>query len=132
MAQHQHSITCQDQFQSLGCQIHLTLGILKSMASFNIFQVLKLLFCRPSPSPAPTPTPAQTPNSPATPNRKVSTKWDSNGVNGGKTSMDVLLTWLMKEGNYSRYKGGHGHKGEKKDTILSPIVALLHAEGLTH
>jgi hypothetical protein len=88
----------------------------------------------PSPSPAqtPTPTPAQTPNSPATRNRKVSTKWDSDGVNGGKTSMDVLLTWLMEEGNYSRYKGGDGQKGEKKDTILSQIVALLHAEGLTH
>jgi hypothetical protein len=38
----------------------------------------------------------------------------------------------MEEGNYSRYKGGDGQKGEKKDTILSQIVALLHAEGLTH
>jgi hypothetical protein len=46
--------------------------------------------------------------------------------------MDVLLTWLMEEGNYSHYKGGDGQNGEKKDTILSQIVALLHAEGLTH
>jgi hypothetical protein len=38
----------------------------------------------------------------------------------------------MEEGNYSCYKGGDGQKGEKKETILSQIVALLHAEELTH
>jgi hypothetical protein len=59
-------------------------------------------------------------------------KWDADSVNGGKASMDILLQWLLEEGNYSRYRGGDGQKGEKKDTILGEIVALLHDEGLTH
>jgi hypothetical protein len=56
-----------------------------------------------SSSPTLSPMEKQTPNSPATQHRRASTKWDAAGVNSGKSSIDVLLTWLIEEGNYSHY-----------------------------
>jgi hypothetical protein len=51
---------------------------------------------------------------------------------GGPSSLDVLVEWMTEEGNYNRYKGGPGQKGENRNTILGQIELLMKNNFLEH
>ncbi|POM61963.1 hypothetical protein PHPALM_28942, partial [Phytophthora palmivora] len=60
------------------------------------------------------------------------TKWTSDHVgNGGKSSMGVLLDWLVAQGNYDRWQSCT-RSGESPRPLADEIVQWLHAEGLVH
>ena len=58
--------------------------------------------------------------------------WDKDGIDGGKSSLSVLLEWLTTEGNYRKWKGGDKQSGKTKETICSEIVAIMKDNGLHH
>ncbi|KAG9415328.1 hypothetical protein AC1031_008766 [Aphanomyces cochlioides] len=58
--------------------------------------------------------------------------WNTDGVAGGKSSMDVLIEWLSNETNYSRWKGSDRHSGTKKSVLASEIKRTMMENGLLH
>ncbi|KAE8997195.1 hypothetical protein PR003_g19752 [Phytophthora rubi] len=60
------------------------------------------------------------------------TKWtsDHSGA-GGKSSMGVLLDWLVVQGNYNRWRSCSATGGGLR-SLADEIVQRLHAEGLVH
>ncbi|KAH7481959.1 hypothetical protein PRIC1_009575 [Phytophthora ramorum] len=60
------------------------------------------------------------------------TKWTSDHTGPGrKSSMGVLLDWLVCEGNYGRWRSC-STSGTSLRPLADEIVQLLHAEGLVH
>ncbi|OWZ21736.1 hypothetical protein PHMEG_0003661 [Phytophthora megakarya] len=60
------------------------------------------------------------------------TKWTSDHVGtGGKSSMGVLLDWLVAPGHYERWRSCT-RAGESLRALAEEIVQRLHAEGLVH
>ena len=56
--------------------------------------------------------------------------WHSdNPSNPEFCSMNILITWLTTQGNYSRYKGGDGQKGETKMGIAKDIASTMKERG---
>jgi hypothetical protein len=45
--------------------------------------------------------------------------------------MHILIEWLTHPGNYSRYCGGGGQKGETKSAIATEISAVIKEAGCT-
>jgi hypothetical protein len=43
--------------------------------------------------------------------------------------MNLLLTWLTTEGNYSRYEGGDGQKGETKIALAKDLSQMMTKSG---
>jgi hypothetical protein len=42
--------------------------------------------------------------------------------------MNIFLSWLTTEGNYSQYKGGDGNKGETKIAIAKELsLKIVHS-----
>ncbi|KAG9413790.1 hypothetical protein AC1031_013011 [Aphanomyces cochlioides] len=58
-------------------------------------------------------------------------RWDNDSVNGGPTSLQVLLEWLTHEGNYSKWRGGD-HSGLTKEALCGLIVGRLVDAGISH
>ena len=61
-----------------------------------------------------------------TPEKKKRVLWASDGVNGGSSSLQILLDWITTEGNYGKWKGGDEHSVLTKETskltdTLDPI-----------
>lgn len=61
--------------------------------------------------------------------RRAPNRWDADGVDGGKCSIDVLLDWITNPRNYQRWKGGGSR--ETKETLCGEIVSLLNQNGIT-
>ncbi|KAL0078446.1 hypothetical protein J3Q64DRAFT_1766403 [Phycomyces blakesleeanus] len=57
--------------------------------------------------------------------------WNKDSVNGGPTSIEILVTWLCKEGNYGRWRGGEA-QGISKESLCSEIKAKMTENGITH
>jgi len=51
--------------------------------------------------------------------------WSKDGVNGGLSSLTILITWLSEERNYNRYRGGDGQNGQTKEAVCMEIVYLM-------
>ncbi|KAG9413407.1 hypothetical protein AC1031_012624 [Aphanomyces cochlioides] len=58
-------------------------------------------------------------------------RWDNDSVNGGPTSLQVLLEWLTHEGNYSKWRGGD-RSGLTKEALCGLIVGRLVDAGISH
>ncbi|KAG9397811.1 hypothetical protein AC1031_016605 [Aphanomyces cochlioides] len=58
-------------------------------------------------------------------------RWDNDGVNGGPTSLQVLLEWLTVEGNYHKWRGGD-RSGLTKEALCGQIVGRLVDVGIAH
>ena len=66
--------------------------------------------------------------------------WANDGIDGGPSSMSILLDWLTTEGNYSRWKGSETQKGistwlglkggVKKETLCTEICNLIKNAGI--
>lgn len=62
--------------------------------------------------------------------RKAPKKWEEDGVDGGPSSIDVILNWLTTNGNFARWKGEKG--GVSKQKLCSEIVGRLNEVGISH
>lgn len=58
--------------------------------------------------------------------------WETDRVSiDGKSSLDVLLAWVTKHGNYDRWRGG-AKQDTTKEAMCQEIVGLLHSHRLVH
>ncbi|KAE8968875.1 hypothetical protein PR001_g27662 [Phytophthora rubi] len=55
--------------------------------------------------------------------------WDRDGVNEGKSSLQVVLDWLSTETNYNEWRGSDRNSGNTEEALLKEIVAELRATG---
>lgn len=54
--------------------------------------------------------------------------WRKDGVNGGPSSMIVLINWIQKKNNFYRWYANHA----SKKTLCIEITDLLKAVGIHH
>ncbi|KAA1134734.1 hypothetical protein PGTUg99_011601 [Puccinia graminis f. sp. tritici] len=57
--------------------------------------------------------------------------WDRDSVNGGPTSMSILLNWLTTRGNYARWDAASFVRHERKQVCME-ILTLMQTQGITH
>jgi hypothetical protein len=62
--------------------------------------------------------------------RKTPKKWEDDGVNGGSSSIDIILDWITTDGNYAKWKGDAG--GKSKQTLCGEIICCMKAVGIYH
>ena len=62
--------------------------------------------------------------------RKTPKKWEEDGLEGGPSSMDILLEWITFDNNYARWKGDAD--GASKQTLCCEIVGLMKEAGIHH
>ncbi len=62
--------------------------------------------------------------------RKAPKKWEEDGVNGGKSSLDIILDWITTGTNYSRWKGDS--EGATKETLCGEVVSLMNDAKIYH
>lgn len=65
--------------------------------------------------------------------RRQRVLWDSDNVSrGGKTSISVLLEWLLASGNYERWRNGKSQTGETREVLCSEIKRIMKQHGIHH
>lgn len=64
--------------------------------------------------------------------KKAPIFWDSDGVNGGKSSLRVVLEWMTNPANYDKWRGSDRTSGKTKEALLTDIVDRLKAVGIEH
>lgn len=70
-------------------------------------------------------------NSTASKGKKPYKSWLKDGVNGGPSSMDVLVNWLSKKANYAKWKGDDCERIPKK-SLLESIIDEMREVGIYH
>ncbi|WAR59902.1 hypothetical protein PtB15_11B543 [Puccinia triticina] len=73
----------------------------------------------------------QIPQSTQPKTKKPLIPWDCDGVNGGESSIEIVLEWLATGTNYKRWRGD-GERGRTKTRLCSEIVQLMNLRGITH
>ncbi|KAA1105797.1 hypothetical protein PGT21_019927 [Puccinia graminis f. sp. tritici] len=63
--------------------------------------------------------------------KKKAIPWDRDGVNGGDSSIDIVLDWLSTGNNYERWRGDN-EKGMTKTRLCSEIVHIMNQKGIRH
>ncbi|KAA1097914.1 hypothetical protein PGT21_023875 [Puccinia graminis f. sp. tritici] len=63
--------------------------------------------------------------------KKKAIPWDRDGVNGGESSIDIVLDWLSTGNNYERWRGDN-EKGMTKTRLCSEIVHIMNQKGIRH
>ncbi|KAG2193687.1 hypothetical protein INT46_003842 [Mucor plumbeus] len=63
--------------------------------------------------------------------KKPYKSWLKDGVNGGPSSMDVLVNWLSKKANYAKWKGDDCERIPKK-SLLESIIDQMREVGIYH
>lgn len=56
--------------------------------------------------------------------------WTNDGPNSNVHSLQVLLDWMTTAGNYSRFTGGAGQRGETKQSIAVEIQNHIRESGI--
>eukprot|EP00644_Phytophthora_capsici_P000492 jgi/Phyca11/100404/e_gw1.4.1211.1 len=64
--------------------------------------------------------------------KKAPIFWDSDGVDGGKSSLRVVLEWMTNPANYNKWRGSDRTSGKTKEALLPEIVAQLKAVCIEH
>ena len=66
--------------------------------------------------------------------KKPYKSWLKDGVNGGLSSMDVLVSWLSDKANYSKWRGGDNNNSERtpKKLLLEEIIERMRQVGIYH
>ncbi|OAV89052.1 hypothetical protein PTTG_28825 [Puccinia triticina 1-1 BBBD Race 1] len=75
--------------------------------------------------------PPQEPNSAPSKTKKKPIPWDRDGVDGGKSSIEIVFEWLSTGNNYERWRGDK-EKGKTKTRLCSEIVREMNLRGITH
>ncbi|CEP17428.1 hypothetical protein [Parasitella parasitica] len=70
-------------------------------------------------------------SSTASKGKKPYKSWLKDGVNGGPSSMDVLVNWLSKKANYAKWKGDDCERIPKK-SLLESIIEQMREVGIYH
>ncbi|KAI9250597.1 hypothetical protein BY458DRAFT_24348 [Sporodiniella umbellata] len=63
--------------------------------------------------------------------KKPYKSWLKDGVNGGPSSMEVLVNWLSKKANYAKWKG-NDHERIPKKSLLESIIDEMRKVGIYH
>lgn len=66
--------------------------------------------------------------------KKPYKSWLKDGVNGGPSSMDVLVNWLAVRENYAKWRGGDNNNTERtpKKLLLEEIIDQMRQVGIYH
>ncbi|OWY97172.1 hypothetical protein PHMEG_00032362 [Phytophthora megakarya] len=64
--------------------------------------------------------------------KKAPIFWDSDGVNGGKTSLRVILDWMSDQANYDKWRGSDRNSGKTKEALLGEILEQLEKAHIKH
>ncbi|CAH0483061.1 unnamed protein product [Peronospora belbahrii] len=65
--------------------------------------------------------------------RRQRVLWDSDNVSrGSKTSISVLLEWLMTPRNYERWRDSKSQTGESREVLCSEIKSAMKQHGIHH
>ncbi|OAV85363.1 hypothetical protein PTTG_30580 [Puccinia triticina 1-1 BBBD Race 1] len=76
-------------------------------------------------------TPINPTSKPKKTTKKKAVPWDRDGVDGGNSSMDIVLEWLSSDSNYQRWRGDL-EEGKTKKSLCSEILQIMIASGITH
>ena len=57
-------------------------------------------------------------------------RWEDDGVDGGPSSLTILLDWITWWNNYSRWKGDA--EGLTKQTLCAEIIDLMKEAKIYH
>ncbi|OBZ83273.1 hypothetical protein A0J61_08671 [Choanephora cucurbitarum] len=76
-------------------------------------------------------TSTRTAPTPPTKAKKPYKSWLKDGVNGGPSSMEVLVNWLSKKANYAKWKGDDCERIPKK-SLLESIIDEMREVGIYH
>jgi hypothetical protein len=65
--------------------------------------------------------------------RRPMKPWDKDGINGGPSSLSVVMTWLTKPANFSRWEGSKDENSScTRESLCSEINRLLMKRGIKH
>ncbi|KAI7848218.1 hypothetical protein BDC45DRAFT_524030 [Circinella umbellata] len=65
--------------------------------------------------------------------KKPYKSWLKDGVNGGMSSMDILIHWLANKTNYSKWRGGDNNaERTPKKVLLEEIIERMRQVGIYH
>ncbi|KAF4037950.1 hypothetical protein GN244_ATG09965 [Phytophthora infestans] len=64
--------------------------------------------------------------------KKSNVYWGKDGVDRGKSSLDVLLDWMMVETNYNRWRGADRTSGNIKKSLVKENMAALETANISH
>ncbi|KAH9464879.1 hypothetical protein Pst134EB_004384 [Puccinia striiformis f. sp. tritici] len=63
--------------------------------------------------------------------KKKSILWDRDGVNGGLSSIEIILCWITTGKNYEKWRGDK-EEGKSKVRLLTEINKLMNESGIFH
>ncbi|KAH9473698.1 hypothetical protein MJO29_000761 [Puccinia striiformis f. sp. tritici] len=63
--------------------------------------------------------------------KKKSILWDRDGVNGGPSSIEIILRWITTGKNYTKWRGDK-EEGKSKVRLLTEINKLMNKCGIFH
>ena len=58
--------------------------------------------------------------------------WNSDGVDGGLSSLSILLDWLTTATNYTKFRGGDATCNKKKTAHAKDMLMSMKAAGIHH
>ncbi|PLW51958.1 hypothetical protein PCASD_00787 [Puccinia coronata f. sp. avenae] len=64
-------------------------------------------------------------------NKKKAVPWDQDGVNGGSSSVEIVLEWLTTGSNYQQWRGDL-EEGKTKKSLCADIIELMKENGIYH
>jgi hypothetical protein len=64
-------------------------------------------------------------------NTKKTILWDQDGVDGGESSIEIVLEWLSTGNDYNLWRRDK-QKGTTKTRLCSEIIHILKSKGIHH
>jgi hypothetical protein len=57
--------------------------------------------------------------------------WERDAVDGGSSSMEIVLDWLTTGSNYQRWRGNL-EEGKTKKSLCAKIIEIMKNNGINH